>query len=107
MGRIESIARSIVQTVVHGKKGRARSSPLAGILTLFATVFSFYELPLHKHRADLFRNLRQNHWKLDDNDYVASFTPDEVSKREDMLNKLGDMGFSGSVHLARAEKAVC
>lgn len=96
MGRIESVACSIVQTVVHGRKGRARSKPLARILTLFATVFSFYELPLHKHRPHLFRDLRQT-WQLDENDYIASFTPDEITKPEDMLHKLGDMGFSGSV----------
>lgn len=97
MGRIESIARSIVQTVVHGRKGRARSKPIGWLLTLIATIFSFFELPLHKHRADLFKKLRQTYWNLDENDYVASFTPDEVSNPEDMLNKMGDMGFSGSV----------
>lgn len=97
MGRIESIARSIVQTIVHGAKSRARSKPLAWILTILATIFSFYELPLHKHRAGLFKELRQKHWRLPDDDYVASFTPDEVSQPEDMLDKMGDMGFSGSV----------
>lgn len=97
MGRIESIARSIVQTIVHGGKRRARSRPFAWLLTLIATIFSFFELPLHKHRAELFSNLRQKYWDLDDNDYVSSFTPDEISKPEDMLDKMGDMGFSGSV----------
>lgn len=100
MGRIESIARSIVQTVVHGGKGRARSRPFSWLLTLIATIFSFFELPLHKHRASLFKNLRQTHWQLQESDYVASFTPDEISKPEDMLNKMGDMGFSGSVGLS-------
>lgn len=100
MGRIESIARSIVQTVVHGRKGRSRSKALAWILTLLATIFSFYELPLHKHRADLFSDLRQKYWKLDEYDYTDSFTSDEISKPEDMLIKLGDMGFSGSVNLS-------
>lgn len=99
MGRIESIARSTVQTVVHGGKGRAQSKPLAWILTFLATIFSFYELPLHKHRPDLFSNLRKKRWDLDEDGYVSSFTADEISKPEDMLNKLGDMGFSGSVGL--------
>lgn len=97
MGRIESIARSIVQTVVHRAKSRSRSRPLAWILTILATIFSLYELPLHKHRANLFSELREKHWHLSEDEYVASFTPDEVSKPEDMLDKLGDMGFSGSV----------
>lgn len=97
MGRIESIARSIVHTIVHGAKNRSRSKPLAWILTIIATIFSFYELPLHKHRPDLFKDLRERYWRLREDDYIESFTSDEVSKPEDMLDKLGDMGFSGSV----------
>lgn len=99
MARMEFIARSIVQTIVHGAKNRSRSKPLAWILTVLATVFSIYELPLHKHRPDLFKKLREENWKLTEDDYIASFTSDEVSRPEDMLDKLGDMGFSGSVSI--------
>ncbi|KAJ4394837.1 Twinfilin-1 [Gnomoniopsis smithogilvyi] len=104
MGRMESIARSIVQTIVHGAKDRSRSKPLAWILTIIATIFSFYELPLHKHRPSLFSELREKHWKLTEDDYTASFTSDEVSKPEDMLNKLGDMGFSGSTFFSTSDQ---
>lgn len=45
----------------------------------------------------MFADLRQKHWELDDDDYVASFRPEEGGKPEDVLSPMGDMGFSGSV----------
>lgn len=96
MGRIEAIARSIVQTVVKGAKKRSRS-PIAVILGFFSTIFSFYELPLHKHRPQVFSDLRQKHWHLDDEDYAASFRAEEGGRPEDALTTMGDLGFSGSV----------
>lgn len=96
MGRTEAIARSIVLAIVNGARKRSRS-PIAFILTLLSTIFSLYQLPLHKHRPDVFANLRQNYWKLNEDDYVASFRPEEGGKVEDVLSSMGDMGFSGSV----------
>lgn len=96
MGRIEAIARSIVQTILNGAKKRSRS-PIAYILTLISTIFSFYQLPLHKHRPEVFTDLRQQHWKVDDDEYLASFRVQDGSKPEDALCPMADMGFSGSV----------
>lgn len=101
MGRLEAIARSIVQAIVNGTKKR-RSSPLAVILTLASTIFSFYELPLHRHRPDVFGELRQNYWEVREDDYVASFRADEGEKPEVVLSAMGDMGFSGSVRMELA-----
>lgn len=96
MGRLEAIARSVVRAIVGGAKKRSRS-PIAFILALVSTIFSLYQLPLHKHRAIVFEDLRQKHWKLDEDDYLASFRPREDGKPEDVLSAMGDMGFSGSV----------
>lgn len=96
MGRLQAIARSIVQAIVNGTKKR-RNSPLALIFTLLSTIFSFYELPLHRHRPDVFGELRQDYWDVREDDYVASFRADEGEKPEGVLNTMGDMGFSGSV----------
>lgn len=96
MGRVEAIARSIVLAIVRGAKKRARS-PIAVILTLISTIFSLYQLPLHRHRPHIFGELRQKHWNLSEDRYVASFTPEDGGKPEDMLSTMGDMGFSGSV----------
>lgn len=96
MGRLQAIARSVVRAIVHGAKKRSRS-PLAFILALISTIFSLYQLPLHKHRANVFEDLRRTHWKLDEDDYIDSFRPAEDGKPEDVLSPMGDMGFSGSV----------
>lgn len=96
MGRIEAIARSIVLLMIEGAKKRSRS-PIAWILALISTIFSFYQLPLHKHRPQVFQDLRQKHWDLDEDDYVASFRAEDGQKPEEALKAMGDMGFSGSV----------
>lgn len=96
MGRLQAVARSIVRAVVKGVKKRSRS-PIAFILGLFSTLFSFYELPLHKHRPDVFSQMCQKYWDLEDEEYVASFRAEEDAEPEDALTTMGDMGFSGSV----------
>lgn len=101
MGRLEAIARSVVLVIVNDAKKRSRS-PIACILTLISTIFSFYELPLHKHRAEVFNVLRHQSWKLEEDDYVASFRAEEGGKLEDVLSPMGDMGFSGSVSTSSA-----
>lgn len=96
MGRLQAIARSIVRAVIRGVKKRSRS-PIAFIIGLLSTIFSFHELPLHKHRPDLFSELCQKYWNLDEEEYVASFQAEDGAKPEDALTTMGDMGFSGSV----------
>lgn len=96
MGRLEAIARSIVRAIVNGPKKRSHS-PIALIIRLFSTIFSFYELPLHRHRTEVFTELCQDYWQLSDEEYVSSFRPDEGARPEDVLETMGDLGFSGSV----------
>lgn len=105
MGRIEAIARSIVRVIVGGAKKRSRS-PIAFILAFFSTIFSFYELPLHKHRADVFGHLREK-WEVLEDEYVASFRAEEGDKPEDVLFTMANMGFSGSVSTRAAMTSWC
>ncbi|KAH8788149.1 hypothetical protein F5883DRAFT_657699 [Diaporthe sp. PMI_573] len=103
MGRLEAIARSIVQTVLNGAKKGSRS-PIAYILTLVSTIFSLYQLPLHKHRPEVFEKLRQQHWKVEDEEYLASFRVEDDGKPEDALRPMADMGFSGSSFFSTADQ---
>ncbi|PSR81294.1 hypothetical protein BD289DRAFT_372840 [Coniella lustricola] len=103
MGRVEAIARSIVQLIVKGAKKRSRS-PIAWIIALISTIFSFYQLPLHRHRPKVFQDLRERHWGLDEDDYVASFRTEDGQKAEDALQPMGDMGFSGSTFYSTVDK---
>lgn len=98
MARVEAIARSVVRVIVKGVRKRSRS-PIAFILALLSTIFSFYELPLHKHRAEVFGDLREKHWKVQEDDYVASFRADEGGPPESALTTLGDLALSGSVRV--------
>lgn len=96
MSRLEAIARSIVKTILNGAKKRFRS-PITYILTLISTIFSFYQLPLHKHRPEVFASLRKQHWQVEEDEYLASFRVQDGGKAEDALRPMADMGFSGSV----------
>ncbi|KAF3762718.1 hypothetical protein M406DRAFT_63542 [Cryphonectria parasitica EP155] len=103
MGRLDAIARSIVLTLINGAKKRSRS-PIAFILTLISTIFSIYQLPLHKHRPQVFQDLREKHWKLEEDEYITSFRPVEDGKPEDVLMPMGDMGFSGSTFFSTTDQ---
>ncbi|KAK4225184.1 hypothetical protein QBC38DRAFT_270182 [Podospora fimiseda] len=104
MGRQEKIARSIVRIIVqpsvNGAQKRSESkNSFALIWTLFSAFFALYQLVLCKIRPADFSNLRREHWKLSDNDYIDSFQPPhngEGGKLQDGLKAIGDMGFSGS-----------
>lgn len=102
MGRLQAIARSIVRAVIKDVKKRS-SSPIAFIISLLSTIFSFYELPLHKHRPKVFSELCQKYWNIDDEEYAASFRAEEGAKPEEALMTMGDLGFSGSTFFATSD----
>jgi hypothetical protein len=98
MGRTEAIARSIALAITEDGKKKRPQGLLATILSLFSTIWSFWQLMLYKIRAADFANLRRNIWAVRDDDYTASFYPHGEGKaREEALKAIGDMGFSGSV----------
>ncbi|KAK1756305.1 hypothetical protein QBC47DRAFT_379685 [Echria macrotheca] len=105
MGRQERIARSVVRAILNstGVEGRPRN-PISWILAVISVFFSLYQLALRKIRPADFANLRREHWKVDDDDYVNSFRPREDDKQEQALSAIGDMGFSGSTFYSTADQ---
>ncbi|KAJ4303976.1 hypothetical protein N0V88_001578 [Collariella sp. IMI 366227] len=91
MGRKERIARG-------------RATPLAILLALFSAFFALYQLVLQKIRPADFANLRRKHWDVSDDDYLASFRPEEGEPTEQALQSIGDMGFSGSTFYSTADQ---
>ncbi|KAH8898386.1 SAICAR synthase-like protein [Thozetella sp. PMI_491] len=107
MGRQGYIARSIARAIINHAKPQRHDKRgwLAFILGLFSTFFSVYQLTLQKFRPADFANLRRNHWRVEDNDYVQSFSRGEGGDvAEDVaLRPIGDMGFSGSTFYATSD----
>lgn len=98
MGRQEAIARSIVLAITG--QAESTSGLLPRIFALLLSFFSLYQLPLQKIQAKVFAGLRQKNWNVNDEDYVAAFTPKPGKQVDDELKAIGDMGFSGSVWIA-------
>src|SRR3569833_3965602 len=99
MGRQTSSARSIVDPLKGDRK-----QPLSGlrrVISLFATAFAVYQLPLDKVKPEVFENLRQNCWRVNDDDYERAFGADVEGEAQGgdgrRLHAIGEMGFSGSV----------
>ncbi|KAI0123771.1 phosphatidylinositol-4-phosphate 5-kinase-domain-containing protein [Xylariales sp. AK1849] len=89
--RESRIAKSIVFAILND------DGPRLSILARVLGVFNFYWLTLQLVRVDLFKALR-GFWAIRDNDYKSSFASDwkNGKKRHDVLQPLGDMGYSGS-----------
>lgn len=108
MGRQQSIARSVTRAITGDKTIKTRRTAIGVILALFSTLFALYELPLRKVKPVVFRNLRSDHWSLNDDDYIASFEPDTNGEGSDAsqipLHAIGDMGFSGSTFYSTSDQ---
>ncbi|KAH8668626.1 hypothetical protein BX600DRAFT_435151 [Xylariales sp. PMI_506] len=107
-GRQAQIARSIVYAVLttreDGRPGR-RLSLLARIWGFFRMYWLTFQLV----RADVFRSLRE-FWAVDESDYRASFggawgrSASRRAARGELLQTLGDMGYSGSTFFRTADR---
>ena len=56
--------------------------------------FCVFYIRLIRYEADKFRNLRSEIWKIDDEEYAASF---RTRDRRRPIQAMGDLGYSGSV----------
>lgn len=101
MDRQQAIARSIVAALDPGDTdGPKNQHSLGRLLSVITAFFTLCSLPLDKIGADKFRNLRKDHWKIDDTTYTRSFEPAGGKRAEEALQTVGDMGYSGSVRWA-------
>jgi hypothetical protein len=96
MGREERIAHSVVLAIIPPADVK-RQSLVRRFVAALSALFAFWQLCLYRVSPDVFADLRQDKWELDDNDYTHSFQRSEGGQEEDTLHSIGDMGFSGSV----------
>lgn len=92
-----SIARAINET-------RKRSSK-KGFIRYVLSFFAFFKLYLSRYRSTEFLSMRQDLWKLDEDEYMDSFpnppglrssASRKGKEHEDELVPVGDLGYSGS-----------
>ncbi|KAF3014695.1 hypothetical protein E8E14_005606 [Neopestalotiopsis sp. 37M] len=90
------IARSIIYAIL-GTDENGKPTNKSTVFGRFLGRFWVYWLTFQLVRADLFRALR-GFWAIKDKDYKASFGTiwKDAAKRKDILETLGDMGYSGS-----------
>ena len=96
MGRRQRlISTSILRAIFRTKSKSDADKPP----TLFARIlafFSIFSLALSRYRQELFKKLRNETWKIDEEEYSESFRSPSREKRTDLV-AVGDLGYSGSV----------
>jgi len=65
------------------------------LLARFIAWFSLFQLVLTRYQASLFKHLRTEVWRLDEDEYNESFRRSDGKKGG--LKPIGDLGYSGSV----------
>ncbi|KAG8622759.1 hypothetical protein KVT40_009270 [Elsinoe batatas] len=105
MARQKSIARCIVRGVTREETSQAtKRSALGRTLAAFAALFALYQVPLEKHKPEVFTKLRQDVWMIDEADYLDSFVT-KGKKDGAALHTMGDMGYSGSTFFSTKNQA--
>ncbi|KAL4933300.1 phosphatidylinositol phosphate kinase family protein [Aspergillus undulatus] len=90
----------ILRSVQHAltRPGKARISFIQRVLAFFRI---FY-LTLIRYEGELFRSLRTEVWRLDEEEYIACF---RGSRKDPALVSMGDLGFSGSTFFRTSNNA--
>ncbi|KAF6804316.1 hypothetical protein CSOJ01_10285 [Colletotrichum sojae] len=106
--RSASISASILAAVSADHDAAAKRRTLrAKLLRAFTCFFSFFSLPLSRYRSADFLELRHDVWRLDEDEYTASFHLADVGPkgkgRESDLKPVGDLGYSGSTFFTTAD----
>jgi hypothetical protein len=97
MGREKLVARSVIRALTRESDRERPQSWPSRVLAALSAFFAVFQLCLYQVNPDVFAKLRQEDWKLKDDDYVSSFSGGAGAEAEDTLHSIGDMGFSGSV----------
>jgi hypothetical protein len=91
----KSIHRALLKDPDRVKKGNI----IAGLLAFFA----IWKIRLMPIAAALFQRLRNDVWKIDENEYRNSF---RYEKGESRIEPMGDLGYSGSVSILTLAEGV-
>jgi hypothetical protein len=90
MGRRDDlISKSILRAIFNN----TTDDKLSLLSRIFA-FFSLFQITLSRYREAIFKELRTDHWQLDEDEYRESFRPLD---RKGKLKSIGDLGYSGSV----------
>ncbi len=111
--RSSLISDSILSAVATADVDPAkRKNALRRLLRAILAFFSFFKLLLARYRPQDFRMLREDVWKLDEQEYTASFSTGETEddnrassrgkRKEAQLKPIGDLGYSGSTFFTTA-----
>ena len=69
------------------------------ILSFLGRIFAFFTLirvPLRRFKPELFKELRQKAWSIDEDEYRKSFQIEDENGKQN-LHSLSELGYSGSV----------
>lgn len=90
--RREAAITGAIQRAIFLDATRIRRTILAYIVAFF----TLYRIKLVRVAAEIFKRLRTDVWKMDEEEYKQSF---QSSKGKAMVQPMGDLGYSGSVSL--------
>jgi hypothetical protein len=100
MGRRQRlISTSILRAIFITKPVSNDENARPGLLARILAFFSLFQLTLARYRDHIFKNLRNETWGIEEEEYTESFRSPSKAKRTD-LKSVGDLGYSGSVRTA-------
>ncbi|PNS14586.1 hypothetical protein CAC42_2643 [Sphaceloma murrayae] len=108
MARQKAIAKCVVRgiTKYNSPEGRQRRSVFRRTVAAVAAFFALYQVPLDTVRAEDFTKLRQEVWRIHEEEYLESFqVTDGVKKDGESLRAMSDMGYSGSTFFSTRDQA--
>jgi hypothetical protein len=90
MGRRDNLISKSILRAVFGDHTDDKKTIIGRILAFF----SIFHITLSRYKQQVFKELRIDIWKLNEDEYRESFrSPDKHGK----LECIGDLGYSGSV----------
>jgi hypothetical protein len=98
MGRRQRLISTSILRAIFKSSPEKNKKP--GLLARILAFFSVFQLTLARFREELFQKLRNETWKIEEEEYIESFRSPSRGKRTDLI-AVGDLGYSGSVCLMR------
>ena len=96
MGRRQRLVSTSILRAIFKPSFSKDPDKKPGILARILAFFSVFQLALSRYHAAVFRKLRNEIWKIEEEEYTESFRSPSHGKRTDLIS-VGDLGYSGSV----------